>query len=72
MITSRASDIISFYSIRAMGGATSPAIGGTMEVGSKCDVLEGWSGDQELELVYDPQLNCYFDPVTQKYYELVQ
>ena len=55
-----------------MGGATSPAIGGTMEVGSKCDVQEGWSGDQELELVYDPQLNCYFDPVTQKYYELVQ
>lgn len=26
----------------------------------------------ELELMYDPQLNCFYDPVTCKYYELVQ
>ena len=26
--------------------------------------------DEELELIYDPDLNCYFDPVTNKYYEL--
>eukprot|EP00040_Diaphanoeca_grandis_P013875 m.70120 g.70120 ORF g.70120 m.70120 type:complete len:456 (+) comp24180_c0_seq1:342-1709(+) len=25
----------------------------------------------ELDLVYDPELNCYFDPVTKKYYEHV-
>ncbi|XP_075256710.1 protein CFAP20DC-like [Convolutriloba macropyga] len=26
--------------------------------------------DEELELIYDPDLNCYYDPLTQKYYEL--
>ena len=26
----------------------------------------------ELELMYDPQLNCFYDPVTCKYYELIQ
>ncbi len=30
-----------------------------------------YEGDEdELELRYDPLLNCYFDPVTNKYYEL--
>lgn len=29
-------------------------------------------GGEELELMYDPQLNCFFDPVTGKYYELTQ
>ncbi|XP_070558108.1 protein CFAP20DC-like [Ptychodera flava] len=28
-------------------------------------------GEDELELLYDPCLNCYFDPKTCKYYELV-
>lgn len=28
------------------------------------------SGEEELDLLYDPCLNCYFDPVTGKYYEL--
>ncbi|PIK40112.1 hypothetical protein BSL78_23050 [Apostichopus japonicus] len=27
-------------------------------------------GEDELDLLYDPCLNCYFDPVTGKYYEL--
>ena len=26
--------------------------------------------EDELELRYDPLLNCYFDPATNKYYEL--
>ncbi len=26
--------------------------------------------DDELELRYDPLLNCYFDPVTLRYYAL--
>ena len=26
--------------------------------------------DVELELRYDPLLNCYFDPASNKYYEL--
>ena len=58
-----------------MGGAISPAVGRTTEVGciqaQHSEVQEGWSGDQELELVYDAQLNCYFDPITHKYYEMV-
>lgn len=29
-------------------------------------------GTEELELMYDPQLNCFYDPVTYKYYELIQ
>ncbi|XP_077982814.1 protein CFAP20DC-like [Glandiceps talaboti] len=28
-------------------------------------------GEEELELLYDPCLNCYFDPKSCKYYELV-
>ncbi|CAH1783317.1 unnamed protein product [Owenia fusiformis] len=27
-------------------------------------------GEEELDLLYDPCLNCYFDPRTNKYYEL--
>ena len=26
--------------------------------------------EEELDLLYDPCLNCYFDPKTHKYYEL--
>jgi hypothetical protein len=25
---------------------------------------------EDLELIYDPILNCYFDPTNNKYYEL--
>ena len=32
---------------------------------------QGQSED-ELELVYDPDLNCFYDPNTEKYYELAQ
>ena len=27
-------------------------------------------GEEALELRFDPMLNCYFDPKTNKYYEL--
>ena len=27
--------------------------------------------DEELDLIYDPVLNCYYDPSSHKYYELV-
>lgn len=26
--------------------------------------------EEELDLLYDPCLNCYFDPTTHKYYDL--
>ena len=26
--------------------------------------------EEELDLLYDPVLNCYYDPTTYKYYEL--
>jgi hypothetical protein len=26
---------------------------------------------EELDLVYDPVLNCYYDPTTMKYYEII-
>lgn len=27
--------------------------------------------EEELDLLYDPVLNCYYDPQTHKYYELL-
>jgi len=27
--------------------------------------------DEELDLLYDPQLQCFYDPVTCKYYKLL-
>ncbi len=27
--------------------------------------------EEELDLLFDPVLNCYFDPKTCKYYELI-
>jgi len=32
--------------------------------------IEEDSGEEELDLLYDPVLNCYYDPKTCKYYEL--
>ena len=51
-----------------MGGALSP------EPLNQSDLVLDQSNqsDEELELVYDPQLKCFFDPKTHKYYELVQ
>lgn len=55
-----------------MGGALSPTIG-TLTDQSDLGVEEGWRGNEdELELMYDPQLNCFYDPHTCKYYELIQ
>lgn len=34
--------------------------------------MPGGGASGELELMYDPQLNCFYDPVTCKYYELIQ
>ena len=28
------------------------------------------ANEEELDLLYDPCLNCYFDPKSHKYYEL--
>ncbi len=30
----------------------------------------GDDDEPDLDLIYDPVLNCYFDPRTNKYYEL--
>ena len=47
---------------------------GTLTDQSDLGVLGAWpdEGTDELELMYDPQLNCFYDPQTCKYYELVQ
>lgn len=31
---------------------------------------EGDGNEELLDLMFDPDLNCYYDPVTHKYYEL--
>lgn len=68
---------------RGMGGMLSPAVldgfgvpgvedqDGEGGVRGKEAKGEG-VGTEELELMYDPQLNCFYDPVTYKYYELIQ
>ena len=33
---------------------------------------DGETSNGELDLMYDPILNCYFDPKTNLYYELKQ
>ena len=49
----------------------SPAMG-TLTDQSDLSGEGGVDEGEELELMYDPQLNCYYDPVTYKYYELAQ
>lgn len=61
---------------RGMGGALSPAVG-TLQPANQSDptLAKGWregpEKEEELELMYDPQLNCFYDPHTCKYYELI-
>jgi hypothetical protein len=50
-----------------MGGALSPEL---QDGPVLADQSNG--SDEELELMYDPQLRCFFDPQTHKYYELIQ
>lgn len=64
-----------------MGGVLSPALldTGHLETAHSShpshpsQQLEQTDTDKpdELELMYDPQLNCFYDPVTYKYYELI-
>lgn len=64
------------YVCRTMGGILSPAL---LDTGhhdlqqhrreSDCEEVDNGPPD-EIELMYDPQLNCFYDPVTCKYYEL--
>jgi len=58
---------------RGMGGTLSPAMG-TLTDQSDLGMEEAWQegGEEEVELMYDPQLNCFYDPHTCKYYELAQ
>lgn len=51
---------------KGMGGMLSPALQNT------APVEDTDTRPEELELMYDPQLNCFYDPFTCKYYELVQ
>lgn len=62
-----------------MGGMLSPALldtGHQAQLHTQPDEDEVDSGHpsklDEIELMYDPQLNCFYDPLTCKYYELVQ
>lgn len=61
-----------------MGGMLSPAL---LDTGQQvhtvvAGVEETDNGHStkpdEMELMYDPQLNCFYDPLTCKYYELIQ
>ena len=46
---------------------------GTLTDQSDLGMEEAWQeGEEEVELMYDPQLNCFYDPHTCKYYELAQ
>ncbi len=57
--------------VREMGGLLSPALLKTMTTETEeCDA-GGVVRPEELELMYDPQLNCFYDPITCKYYELI-
>lgn len=72
--------ITAFY--RGMGGLLSPplldsgriATPITEDYGHKhtVDDHSGVSKEEEIELMYDPHLNCFYDPITCKYYELLQ
>ena len=64
---------ILFVCPRGMGGTLSPTVG-TLTEQSGPGVAEAWQegAEDELELMYDPQLNCFYDPHTCKYYELAQ
>lgn len=60
-----------------MGGMLSPALVGGLTDHRTEDTLDDGRGEgevtlDELELMYDPQLNCFYDPITFKYYELIQ
>lgn len=57
---------------RNMGGALSPIMSDPSV--NQFDPLLNQSvqSEDELELMYDPQLKCFFDPKTHKYYELIQ
>ena len=40
-------------------------------IGEEYPSVEVEEDEEVLTLLYDPCLNCYFDPQTGKYYELV-
>lgn len=54
-----------------MGLPPSPTAVATTSSPGTSPAQHGLMGD-ELELVYDPDLNCFYDPNTGKYYELTQ
>ena len=55
---------------RDMGGMLSPLMGTLTEEPDFAVDPAKRTGEEELELMYDPQLNCFYDPNTGKYYEL--
>ncbi len=62
-----------FFRFSDMGGMLSPLSGTlTEETDFVRDREKATTEGEELELMYDPQLNCFYDPVTGKYYELAQ
>lgn len=58
-----------------MGGLLSPAL---LDTGSMdqpdvgCTQASELNAPDEIGLMYDPHLNCFYDPITCKYYELLQ
>ena len=58
-----------------MGGMLSPVLldtGQEPTSDGEGDTIDSSQQVDEIELMYDPQLNCFYDPLTFKYYELVQ
>ena len=62
-----------------MGGLLSPVLLDTGRIsvdqpdaGHDQTDVHHFTKPDEIELMYDPHLNCFYDPVTCKYYELLQ
>ena len=64
--------------LRTVAASTSEALGADANVSgatgsllqSEQHVKDGRGGAEEIDLLYDPILSCYYDPKTNKYYEL--
>lgn len=76
------SHLPAIITFRTMGGMLSPALLDSGHQGQQLREANTSASDEdevdnghpskldEIELMYDPQLNCFYDPLTCKYYEL--
>ena len=59
-----------FFFLASQNDALSAALSPPRSRNPSSSVDNNPSKEEELDLLYDPCLNCYFDPRTHKYYEL--